>query len=593
MEDYLSEVYDWITRQDNTFSGDVDIELFKQKMQDDSYAREIHGWMSSVDNTFSSDLSEDDFINKVKKKEEEEELSPFVAAQKEDSKDSQLLSGADASSSAVNLDDSIQARGLTETGPQEDSRREARAEFENQGVNIDDYFNLVDRQTQIEVELEEEDPSEAIVNPFAKTESLFLASLTTEKHKELELEQRENKSKLKKMEEGAKRGKAMFDNNKYWNLYNASKTNEEFQAGIEAAGIDLANVKTEAKINGDFVSLNEWTDWLLNSDNVDALQESLEEGIDSEVISQETLNYFKNSDNPAFNNAYKLALRQANAGGQWGDVLDGLNISGLSFKAGMQQVAEKTIAAVKSNITTNNPSLIGVIGADKWSEWLTAHDEHMAGPSMDMIIMQAELAAARENIRAYEHDSATESLIDGNYGNFFAQSINMATESTVPIIAAVLATTVTGNPWAGRAMIGLSTYGQSEMDLIGARQRGEIDAEDWQIQTLSLVNAVTEVVFEEVTMKMINQARILGGLDDFAAPNVKHMGWLEGNLRAVATEVPSEQATAATNYIANWGLIDKFDPEKFDAGELAIQVGDATFASAVMGPAMQIGRAHV
>jgi len=69
MEDYLSSVYDFITKQDNTFSGDVDIETFKSKMQDDSYAKEIYSYMSSVDNSFASDVKEDAFLNAVKKKD--------------------------------------------------------------------------------------------------------------------------------------------------------------------------------------------------------------------------------------------------------------------------------------------------------------------------------------------------------------------------------------------------------------------------------------------------------------------------------------------------------------------------------------------
>ena len=68
MEDYLLSVYDFITKQDNTFSGDVDIDTFKSKMQDDSYAKEIYGYMSSVDKSFASDLDESAFIQAVKKK---------------------------------------------------------------------------------------------------------------------------------------------------------------------------------------------------------------------------------------------------------------------------------------------------------------------------------------------------------------------------------------------------------------------------------------------------------------------------------------------------------------------------------------------
>ena len=75
MEDYLSDVYDFITKQDGTFSGDVDIETFKSKMQDDSYAREIYKYMSSVDRSFSNDVDESSFLNAVKKKDIQEVTS--------------------------------------------------------------------------------------------------------------------------------------------------------------------------------------------------------------------------------------------------------------------------------------------------------------------------------------------------------------------------------------------------------------------------------------------------------------------------------------------------------------------------------------
>ena len=69
MVDYLSDIYDFLAKQDSTFSGDVDIEKFKSDMQNDSYAKEIYKYLSSVDNSFSGDVDETSFLNAVKKKD--------------------------------------------------------------------------------------------------------------------------------------------------------------------------------------------------------------------------------------------------------------------------------------------------------------------------------------------------------------------------------------------------------------------------------------------------------------------------------------------------------------------------------------------
>jgi hypothetical protein len=69
MVDYLSDIYDFLAKQDPTFSGDVDIEKFKSDMQNDSYAKEIYKYLSSVDSSFSGDVDETSFLNAVKKKD--------------------------------------------------------------------------------------------------------------------------------------------------------------------------------------------------------------------------------------------------------------------------------------------------------------------------------------------------------------------------------------------------------------------------------------------------------------------------------------------------------------------------------------------
>ena len=118
MEDYLSDVYDFITKQDGTFSGDVDIETFKSKMQDDSYAKEIYKYMSSVDRSFSNDVDESSFLNAVKKKDIQEVTSSMLQeTQQEPTQDSTSELALQDTSSENQILDIDQSNISLETQP--------------------------------------------------------------------------------------------------------------------------------------------------------------------------------------------------------------------------------------------------------------------------------------------------------------------------------------------------------------------------------------------------------------------------------------------------------------------------------------------
>ena len=142
MEDYLLSVYDFITKQDNTFSGDVDIDTFKSKMQDDSYAKEIYGYMSSVDKSFASDLDESAFIQAVKKKDSSELQNAMSSKVTEDTP-SPLVDGQ--SSLVESTQASVEER-LTNLSDEEKSTQvkaeELRPFYESQGLNYDEVANI-------------------------------------------------------------------------------------------------------------------------------------------------------------------------------------------------------------------------------------------------------------------------------------------------------------------------------------------------------------------------------------------------------------------------------------------------------------------
>jgi len=89
MNEYLSQLYDWISRTDNTFSSRRSRDEFISKMMnEDDYNTQIYDWVSGKDTSFSSRYTTDQFKAKtlanytpLKKKEESELTSQEVATE--------------------------------------------------------------------------------------------------------------------------------------------------------------------------------------------------------------------------------------------------------------------------------------------------------------------------------------------------------------------------------------------------------------------------------------------------------------------------------------------------------------------------------
>ena len=67
-EDYLDDLYGWITSQDETYSNTYDLEGFKAKMQDTEYSSRMYDWINSIDDTFKDSHTLESFQDRVKKK---------------------------------------------------------------------------------------------------------------------------------------------------------------------------------------------------------------------------------------------------------------------------------------------------------------------------------------------------------------------------------------------------------------------------------------------------------------------------------------------------------------------------------------------
>lgn len=74
-EEYLLELYNYLSKSDPSYGNEVEFDSFKNGMMDQKYASKIYGYLSDLDPTFSDDVSVIDFINdinaaQVKKKED-------------------------------------------------------------------------------------------------------------------------------------------------------------------------------------------------------------------------------------------------------------------------------------------------------------------------------------------------------------------------------------------------------------------------------------------------------------------------------------------------------------------------------------------
>ena len=64
-EEYLRQLYSYISEQDATYSQDVSFEDFAQKMGSSEYAGQIYDYIGTTDDTFQNDVSQQDFFSKV------------------------------------------------------------------------------------------------------------------------------------------------------------------------------------------------------------------------------------------------------------------------------------------------------------------------------------------------------------------------------------------------------------------------------------------------------------------------------------------------------------------------------------------------
>lgn len=64
-EEYLNELYKWVSSMDNEFQEDFPVDMFIQKMADPNYASKMYNWISTKDETFQTDYPLESFMNRI------------------------------------------------------------------------------------------------------------------------------------------------------------------------------------------------------------------------------------------------------------------------------------------------------------------------------------------------------------------------------------------------------------------------------------------------------------------------------------------------------------------------------------------------
>jgi hypothetical protein len=567
MENDIQKLYDVLSREGYYTKSFDD---FVKQFEDEDYKKKVYD-VASRDGLYTK--SYDDFTSKYGLKKKDSSLSQDVALV---AKDTQSPSDQSRSSSE-SLDASIQARGLTEAPTQEDDYRlQAAPQFEAQGVDINEYLSLVDRRGEIEEEMAKESEEKPRVNPYAKTESLFKASLKTDKQASLESELRDINSSLSKNQESYDKAIANYQDDRFKELQKTSRTNEEFRSAVESEGIDLANVRLpEVMIDGKSVNLKEWNSWWLNQDNVDLAQDvdkAKREGTLPEdftpPITDETIEFLKNSENPGLQDAYNIAQRQMESGGQWGDLFDNLHGGLYNTAAFVSQTLGKLESFVMSPIGDYS-------NYDKFLEEGSEVAMELSSKAEDIL----------DKTRAYE-GGITESFLSGDVSSALFQSGNGLFQ-TAPTLAAIAAS----GPY-GLTLAGVSAYGGKDLDITkrnAAIRRGEAEGElieGWRREVSPLVSAAAEVVGEVATLGILNKARAAGGFSKITDPDVILDSWMKGSAKAFGIEGASESFTEFMDYaVGDVGVLG----EEFDGYTLATRMGDAFAIGSLMGPTMYSG----
>lgn len=528
MNDYLSEVYDWITKQDNSFSGDVNIESFQQKMQDDSYAKEMYNWMASIDKTLPNDLSESDFLVKVKKKDSSALQS---AVSPEDTGVTPSLS-EDGQPSLVQLSqDSLDERfsGYKDLPVDEQisliKQEEKRPFFEAQGIDYDKFLSSQKEKEQFDLD-------------------------TSKESRGRSRDEFEVGKYLAQTEDDAFEAEGKYNKAKYEQAL-ANYPSDQLEEHLEKENVDLGYIPTEfIKVNGESTSIKGLERKLYDQDFIDDLQAGKASIDIDNPHNTESLEYLSD-----------LATRQAESGGQWGDLAE-------SFYAGALDL-----------LVAGPLEFLEGMGASTNPYQQAMYMTH-GGEFSNKIHKYAN--KVREKTRVYSEDAITKSLLKGNFSNAMFQTGNALAESAPLILSMYAAAPLKLGQFATLGFAGASAGGIQSLELKEQRLKGEIDISDGMLLLNATLTGAAEAVFERYTLDAVNAGRKLLKMGKMDAPEIAKK-FVEGFGKSLFIEGGSEAGTELSNTFTN---ILTGAEEYTGIEDIAVRLSDAALIGAIMGGGM-------
>lgn len=142
-EEYLEELYSYISKQDETYSQDVSFEDFAQKMSDTEYAEQIYDYIGTTDDTFQDDVSQQDFFSKV-----------GIGSEKKNSDSSFVEDSLDSTSAEFSLDSLLEESTSESTEKTDYWTEAAREGAKTDPRNVRDATAILKHEVQINPTIE-------------------------------------------------------------------------------------------------------------------------------------------------------------------------------------------------------------------------------------------------------------------------------------------------------------------------------------------------------------------------------------------------------------------------------------------------------
>lgn len=385
---------------------------------------------------------------------------------------------------------------------------------------------------------------------------------------------------LASIDDNVLQAQSKIERKKLQDIIDSSKSTLEYEQKIASSGLDFRMLPMEQlKINGQAVFGKELESKLYDQDFIEAYQKG---DVTIDIDTSSGIEYFKEME--------MLAKRQLESGGQWGDVAESLWAGGLDLlAAGPLEIIEGANALLVDVVEGVVIKPVSEAFGGEEIEYGSRFKHYMKEGGYYSTKIKEYTDDVREDIRAYEQQGITKSLIAGNYSDAFFQGSNALAESTPLIVGLYASTPLLAASFGSKAAsaitltgVGASAAGVKSLDLKKMRRDGEISISDGQLIANMILTGVAEGLFERYTLGLINSARKIVKTTNTPAKELAD-SYIKGLGKSFGVESTSEGLTEASNIFTD-AITGVGTPESL--GDFLSQVADAQLIGGVMGVGM-------